>query len=240
MKRIPEELDRLMWLVAEEQDSRAIEEFGDRYPNLRAELAKRLEMVRGLRGARMVAERTTIPAFIPRAVPSGPRWASVGLAAAACLALALVGYAGYRSTQTTTTEIEPRQIDTPVVRPAPEEKGDGHTPHQMEPLLDEPASSQSPSITEAPKGTDAKQEPKFILKLDEPSIEATLQTLARQAKVKFTIAPGMPEREVVAEFQDATLAEILDKLGSAHGFTALEQEEGHYLVIPARSTGPSR
>lgn len=240
MRRVPEELNRLMWLVAEEQDPRAIEEFGDRYPHLRAELSQRLEMVRGLRGAKVVGARSTIPAFSLRNGPARSGWATAGLATAACLVLALVGYAGYRSSQSAAGAVEPSRSDEPLVRPAPDQRGDGHAPHQRTPVLDEPEPTAAPTGAEAPKGSDVKVSPKLSVKLNAPSIEEALQALAKQAKVKFTIAPGMPEHEVAADFFDETLANILERLGSAHGFTALEQEEGHYLVIPARPEAPSR
>ena len=61
--KLPREIDELMWDVAERDDNETLDQFVERYPEFRSELAKRLQMVRGLRGSRPTRP---MPAFVPK------------------------------------------------------------------------------------------------------------------------------------------------------------------------------
>ena len=66
---IPREIDELMWTIAEGTDHSAIEAFGDRYPNLREELLRRIRTVNALKSGNKslksakVPTKTTTPRF---------------------------------------------------------------------------------------------------------------------------------------------------------------------------------
>ncbi|MCH8979010.1 MAG: hypothetical protein IH945_07175, partial [Armatimonadetes bacterium] len=60
--KLPREIDELMWDVAERDDNDTLDQFVERYPEFRSELAKRLQMVRGLRSSRPTRP---MPKFVP-------------------------------------------------------------------------------------------------------------------------------------------------------------------------------
>ena len=124
MSRVPESVDELMWLVAEQNEPAAIEAFDRRYPEFRKEMMARLEMVRGMRAARPAAVRS-IPVFQPtvRTVrPFGlPRWA---LAGAASVLFFGVGFASFKAIEANrapspiaVVETQPVAVQTPVTTP---------------------------------------------------------------------------------------------------------------------------
>ena len=72
MKRVPADIDQLMWTIAESADVAAADDFERRFPEWKPELESRMAMVRGLRHARppVVAPTPVIPKFVPRANPA--------------------------------------------------------------------------------------------------------------------------------------------------------------------------
>src|SRR5690242_17887642 len=72
MKHLPAEIERLMWLVAEGSDSRAIADFEARFPDLKHELSKRISMVRSLKSAGKTVHTDHIPRFVPRVAAPRP------------------------------------------------------------------------------------------------------------------------------------------------------------------------
>ena len=66
--KIPQEIDQLMWSVAEEGSVNALNEFEQRYPEHKFELARRLTMVRELKGAKKGKPEVVVraPRFQPR------------------------------------------------------------------------------------------------------------------------------------------------------------------------------
>ena len=90
MNRVPNEVDELMWGVAESADPEAIAQFGARYPDCRIELARRIAMVESLKSAgKRAAAGMTPPSFEPRTPQVVPLRPGMWLAAA----VALVGLA---------------------------------------------------------------------------------------------------------------------------------------------------
>ena len=114
--KIPREMDELMWSVAEADDPQATAEFGERYPDLRVEMTKRVKMVRGLKGSR---PRSRAERFVP--VQTVRRFGPTKLAVAGVTALVLVsvGFASYavfqitRKQDSNTAPIGPAASNTP-------------------------------------------------------------------------------------------------------------------------------
>src|SRR5436309_489900 len=65
--KIASDIDKLMWVLAESGDRSAIDDFESRFPDLKFELAKRVAMLRNLRGAKPAVAASIRPAFQPRA-----------------------------------------------------------------------------------------------------------------------------------------------------------------------------
>src|SRR5690349_8339480 len=96
MRRIAPEVERLMWLVAENRDPKAIADFELRFPELKGELAKHMAMVSGLRTAGKKTPPHSIPRFVPRYAHVQRRPTGLYVALAFVLgAMAFGSYAGY-------------------------------------------------------------------------------------------------------------------------------------------------
>ena len=98
MKKVAPEIDSQMWTVAEDGNERAIDEFGDRHPELRSELLHRMDMVkwasRGEKKRLVWNRKKSIPRFVLKEssrepIPArGPMMWAMGLALAALAAAA--------------------------------------------------------------------------------------------------------------------------------------------------------
>src|SRR6187431_1738015 len=115
-----------MWLVAEAADQKAVEDFESRFPHLRYELAKRIEMVRNLRASgKQVRSEGSIPQFrrpVSVASPFGPRlrWSI------AALALSALAFGSFFATRALIPPKAPPSVDTPLVDQT-------YVPNQVEP-----------------------------------------------------------------------------------------------------------
>jgi hypothetical protein len=115
MRKIAPEVERLMWLIAEERDPRAISDFESRFPELKLELSKHMAMVSGLKTAGRKVPEHRIPRFVPRHASAPRRQTGLYIAVAFVAgALAFGSYAGV-------TLLRPEKTKTPIVRqnPAP-------------------------------------------------------------------------------------------------------------------------
>lgn len=242
MSKYPEEIDELMWTLAESDDDAAIEEFGERYPNFRSELAQRMQMVRGLRGSRPKAEPVKHKAkrFTPTApenkvsVPS--RWT---MTAAAVFVLASLCFATYAVTNYYNQAN--RKPDVVVNNNLPPDS----TP--QDPVTENNLPDNQPEATPN-KGYGNQEsitsEP-YVEPFDRPvtlvatriTLANALNLIASQIGVTLTSAPGMPDIEIAADYRNVTARHVLEDLGKNFGFTPMVQSPREALLIP--STDPS-
>lgn len=237
MKGIPPEIDQLLWAVAEDESPAAGDEFVKRYPALAGELARRRQMIRGLRGGRIVAERAepfAAPKFQPRPVttPASPR--TVGLVTA--LGLAAVAVAAYTVTLFATPKPEVKRPPAPVrqVPLAPVTPRGEITYRQPEeqslPKVP-PTGVVPPAPSPAPEEASTLKPVSFHVQ--QANILNVFAMLGAQAKMKIMPAPGFPRITLNADYEGLNAIEILQDLGHKHGFTAFDQGDGSILVIPA-------
>lgn len=231
MKRIPPELDSLMWTLAEDGNERAIDEFGARHIEHRAELLRRIAMVKGLRGEKKRVEEPVkaIPRFVPKEPKSNvPMYVVGGLVLAAIGALAFVTTIlltpaphvlvtpplYVRSGQSDKVIEVPRTVPTaPLTYPtAPPVYRETHDP------LEPPAKP----------GT---------LRIDHAPLLSVLDMISQTCGVRIDPAPGMPNPDVVINYRDMTAMEMLRDLGHQYSFTPLDQHDGSILVVPATDEG---
>ena len=226
--KIPREMDELMWSVAEADDPQATAEFGERYPDLRVEMTKRLKMVRGLKGSR---PRSRAERFVP--VQTVRRFGPTKLAVAGVTALVLVsvGFASYavfqitRKQDSNTAPIGPAaSIDLPSGFVAPDDA--------VEPLEMNPDRTSGGDANAAVPITDLFQN---LVTISEPRILLTdaIRAVAVQAGVTITIAPGFQDLYIRIEYIDAPAKQVLADMGRVFGFTAMQQNARSALIIPA-------
>ena len=227
--KIPREMDELMWSVAEADDADATAEFGERYPDLRIEMTKRLKMVRDLKGSR---PRSRAERFVP--VQTIRHFGPSKLAVAGITALVLfsVGFASFAVLQITQ-------------RPEPGPSESEQTP--------EPSSSFGASTSDGSKlgplelnpdlrrGTEsATPEPvndlfQNLVTISEPRMLLTdaIRAIADQAGITITIAPGFQDLYIRIEYINAPAKQVLADMGRAFGFTAMQQNGRSALIVPA-------
>lgn len=237
MKRpIPPEIDALMWRLAEEGGPIAQMEFEQRYTRYGPELTRRIRMVAELRQAgKTVAHR---PSFTPRPVRTAPtpRWAvgtALGLAALAVGAVAYVVSSG--GEQRTPPQVVPRVDTRPAVLPKPN-------------VVFAPPKEEPPTVGPPPTAPPPKAEPPASTRDDKPrdvriadtNLLAAIQLVAAGGGIKATVAPGFVDQKVTLDYRGLSTLDTLRAMGDQYGFSVLEQEEGHVLVVPARETTPER
>ncbi len=226
--------DELMWLIAENENDEAIEAFALRYPSDRAELMRRVNLVRGLRTASPEEPLSAGRPFRPNVEPrfTQPRYAvTAGFAMALCLIGFAAFYGAKRVSQPAMSPVvvQPAEQRPVVTIPAPEESG----PVSRESL--EPGSV--PPVGEAQKVDPAQ---KLIFLRSEPKpLSRLLAEIQRQSGLIIEIAPGTEDDLIAANYEGVPAMDVLRALGLQFGFTPLEQEPGHVLIVPALPSTPA-
>ena len=230
MKRVPPEIDSLMWTLAEEGNERAIDEFGARHVEHRAELVRRITMVKGLRGEKKRAEEPV--KAIPRFTPKEPK-SNIPMVVVGGLVLAAVGALAF----VTTTLVTPAP-HIPVTPPVYVSAGSSGgvvevKPTQPIPLSTSPTPAPRPSQSDIPEPA-AKP---GTLRADHAPLFTVLEMISETCGVRIDPAPGMPNPDVVINYKDMTAMEMLRDLGHQYSFTPLDQHDGSILVVPAVDQG---
>jgi hypothetical protein len=239
VKKIPSDVERLMWLVAEDRDPRAIADFEARFPDLRFELSKRISMVNGLKKAGRAVPPHDIPRFVPRFAQPAPvrnRSLYVGIAFAVCAlsfgaysALSYFNRPSLPAVQVPLVNTEPPRGVSPQIEP--DSKGQPGSTDSGSKNPD-PVPEAGPAVAEA----DPLEKP-ITLNVERAPLEAAIELICMKAGLKYEPAPGMPQVEVTMSYTDMPARSVLDDLGRKYGFTALAQERGKILLIPVRPDG---
>lgn len=236
--RVPVDVERLMWLVAESNDPAAIQDFESRFPAFAAELAKRRRMVSNLKHAKAngaVSER--IPAFTPREPRATP--ASRGTWIAGGLALAALAVASYSATNWMTNKPKPfpkpePAVTTPVKAPYLVVPKQVETPKQ--PVITPEQRQDPPPVVATPP---SNQEMPKDLKLSNTSLLAALRMIGDQAGYRVDIAPGLEDQQISIDYEQVTTSEMLKDLGLRYGFTPFNQGDGTIIIVPAVDQSPT-
>ena len=239
MKRIPTDIDTLMWTVAESGDTAAIEDFERRFPEFRGELGCRLAMVRGLKKSKPAAEELPhqVPRFVLREqtqVPRRPVWSVAllgGLAVVAfCSYLVVVNLPRNEpirpSGQTQQgSNLDPRQGQGNPTGVAP---GEQTEPETMNPT--EQGNPGNPIVVNPP--VEMPWDKRQSVSIQEAPLNDVLKLIAETCKLQLELGPGLENPTVSAHFSNKTGMEMLKELGREHGFTPLSQGKGNVLIIP--------
>lgn len=226
MKRVAPELESLMWTLAEEGNERAIDEFGERHPDLKTELLQRIEMVKGLRGAKKkpVEPRKAIPRFVPRESTNKTHvYVVCGLVLAALCALSFavtVLLTPWNHPPVATKPAQPLEIGVPKSMPD----------QQLPPVA---VHTPQPSVDPNPAPPEEKQARPGTLKIEHAPLFTVLKMISEVCGVDVEPAPGMSNPDVVVDYRDLTAMEMLHDLGRQYGFTAMDQHDGSIIVVPA-------
>ncbi len=235
MKRVPADIDQLMWTIAESADVAAADDFERRFPEWKSELESRMAMVRGLRHARppVVAPTPVIPKFVPRANPApAPRrlgWVAA-LSATAVIAFGSFLWVALNPPPPPTVPTPQGGQLSPSGPPASE--GSDQV------LPDDPTAAQSTppgGQQTVPPPTERVVMPwehRHDLSVADASLIDVLNLISDTTKLKIEIAPGMPNPMINVSYTQRTGMEMLVDLGREYGFTPLEQARGSVLIVP--------
>lgn len=230
-------MDELMWFIAEEGDHSAVEGFIKRYPEHRAEMIKRVNLVREMRGARPELASTSEKSahFQPRAEIrhlANPR--PKPLVAAGGLALvASLAWAGYAILS---PRVKVPANSTAVVRQMPEK------PTATDPRQDpdyNPNQNVVPPTPPAPAPKAAYEE-LVTIESDNQSLISVLNQISFQTGLRIEMGPGMPNPNVEGMYAGMRAIDVLRDLGTKYGFSVFDQEADHVLLIPAVDVNATR
>ncbi len=233
MSRLPQEVDDLMWEVAENETPELMDDFAARYPEHKQELLRRIKMVRGLKGSRPKSARPKT-VFKPRPyqpliVTMSP-WAASGIAAALIAVGILAGF-GVKSVffpglpqqtvvKTNSGDMDGQDLERSTWIPSP--------PAQVQ-ASDSPAPPKEP---ESSPGIVAPMDMRITVINERALLSQILNEVAVKAGIRLQAAPGMPEMDIAVEYRDQTALAILNDLGRTCGFTPLRQTDAEALLIP--------
>lgn len=243
--KIAPELDSMMWAVAEDGNPRAIAEFESRFPDLRTELAKRLAMVRSLRGAGESVP-AAIPRFTPRKttapLPVSPRWPWL----AASAAIAAAGFATYTVVSRQEAPRVPgvAPIQTALSSPSGAVVYSSDLPTGYPKATPHLGPEPTPGMTARP--TPAASLPPYLqpqqFQFNNTKLANAIRMTCLAGGLQVEIGPGLPDVLVTKDYSGYTAVQVLQALGDEFGFTPLEDGPRKVLIIPARDedSGPRK
>ncbi len=236
--KIPSEIDALMWEVAEANSIELMDQFGRRYPEYRQELVKRIQMVRGLKGARPEdAPKPAEKSFKPSSGVKEPHWSTrllpvgIGVLVLASVSFATYSIVAYNSSRKTTSTAEEQPVakvpgwDTPVNEPVVPPT----TPLENNQLENETWINGVPPTTPPIPPLETK----VTIRIQGATLTEVLKGIAAQAGIKIQQAPGMPNPEIVAMYTDVPAMTVINDLARHFQFTAYAQGEREVLLFPA-------
>jgi len=243
--RVAPDVDKLMWYVAESADPQAVADFESRFPHLRYELSKRIDLVRGLKASKKIAATSgSIPAFHPplsRAHSTSMRWkwsvAAVGLSALAVGSFVVTQRLMSGPAETTPAPVVRLTTPTTVNPQLVPENG---TKRDEGPGIQVPESNGAEGV-QPPNDEPVEVSPwlrPHTVKFERLGLANALRAIASQCGLKLEMPPDMPNDEIVLDYRNMNAFEILADMGPRFGFTAFDQGGGRVLIIPARSDDP--
>ena len=231
MKGIPLEIDALLWKLAEEGSPVACAEFETRHKRYGTELSRRIKMVEELRAAGKPSVRR--PAFTPRPIRSAstPRWAVGGVVALATLAVGAVAYLAASSGE------RPFQVVShPPVSPGRPKRTE-ENPSLPRDDRRKPEAPPIPTTTPPSAPIPGYLTPRDV-RIADTTLATAIELVARSGGLRATVAPGFEDRRVSLDYRGLNTIETLKAMGEEYGFSVLDEEEGHVLVVPVRENAP--
>lgn len=228
MSATPNDLDRMMWQIAERGDARAAADFSQRFPDLAPSMTARMKMVSGMRSMRSSIAPAVIPPFSPRFLfRPVPKWKRFGPSAVGLFALAA---ASFYITQNLVTPLPEAEIfrEAPAAsRPDPA-PSDAAQPDAPAPYRAVDADGPKPYESSA-----KEEKPDLRLTGQGVPLQKVLQQIAAQEKLTLEIPSEMPNPPIDVDMRGKTGVELLQQLGAQHGFSAFDEGHGHVLIVPA-------
>jgi|GEM_PF-3114380 len=256
--KLPTEIDRMLWEIAESRDPKAIGEFGQRFPHLTSELGKRLALVNSLKSAKDVKVISRRPTFDTKNVPKASPITAVVTVFSWAISLSVLLVASFLFTKAILSRNAPNAVSAHnaiVVTGFNSDK-----PNNLNGVVktngDQTPSNPPPngSGTETPRsnpnsGSDNQVAPNsdgtdsgnlVAIRLEGVPLITAIQALAKEAHFNVQFAPQVPNPTIKLDYPKAPADQILSSLGATFGFTALNQGSGNYYIVPARDPNTTK
>lgn len=263
--KVPNDIDQIIWEIAESNRAEDVLDFERRYPAYRLELHKRIKMVTALKQGKPGETETTPAKFTPRTEATkrnrGLHPALVAFAAV----MAVVAVGGVvQSIASKRPEVQTR-VETPR-QPSPSTYNQGgYVPQNQDTLPPSPPvnpeGTPNPVATDSQPRLDAAGQPmdsgllspppasenvpefhkKKSLKIAKAPLIAALKLIADSGGLRCEFAPGFPNPDVIIDFQEMSPVEMIQQLGKDYAFSTFEEGERNLLFVPAvESPTPSK
>ncbi len=255
--RIPNDIDQIIWEIAESNRPEDVLDFERRYPSYRLELHKRIKMVAALKQGKP-GQTVDAPAkFTPKPAVSPTRGLHPALIAFAAV-LAVVAIGGVtQSILSKSPEVQARvEIPRQPFAETPTPNGGSNTSQGNTAQVSPPTYPQGsqemtngaagPNLDAAGKPIDdgllnapdsGERVPEFhrkkSLKLAKAPLMAALKLIADSGGLRCEFAPGFPNPDVVVDFREMSPVEMIQQLGRDYAFSTFEEGERNVLFVPA-------
>lgn len=229
MKRIPREIEELIWRLTEEGTPAALDQFRARYPDYSDILDQRLDMVKRLKKSVPAPKPEARPRFRPqpRVVEREFRWSLPVVV----LAFAAISVAAYTAITAKSAAVKAPQKPPQAV---PKQLAQGFPP-PAEPVVTKQTDQ---PIKESPTPEPVAEIPAYLqpqtLAIRGAKLSSVLQAVAGQGKFGITIGPGMADPTISVDYHGVNSIQILEDLGRQYAFTPFDQGDGSVVIIPAR------
>jgi hypothetical protein len=253
MKHISSDVDKLMWTIAESGDMKAADDFENRFPDLRLELAKRFTMVRNLRGANPIRSGPAVrPVFRPNPVaqplckkPFFIGGGMLGLAAIAAASYVVTSMAMAPKPAPVKSYVPPVIVQTPktpeitYVAPGPSPNvslGKDPVPNTTSTPVPKgmPLYANVPPATGHPSDVPKSEKPQTVVMSKVP-LQTVLSTITDGCGIQIDEAPGLANPTVDADYRNMTGKQILKELGDKYGFGLVEEGKDRVLLVPLKT-----
>ena len=222
--KLPPDIDRLAWSVAESGDPRLREEFAHRHPEFAEEMERR---------ATLVDDRGHTPAHaasgiaLPLRRAPVPMWANVlvGLAVGAVIVSLFI----------------PRneRVESDPVQAAPLRSAQNASSGVMPPANPQPASTVQdvpPVSTTSP--TPIVEKGPTTMRLEGTRLHDALALIAAAGDLNVRVDSEVPDTEVREELTNLTPREMIARLGEEYGFRIVEESPGSLVLVPLSEVPP--
>ena len=223
MSQVPADLDQTMWEIAERGDTNAASEFSERFPELAAGMAARMDMVSGMKNMRNALAPSYVPPFKPKYMyKPKPIWVRYGPMALGLAALASISF--YIT----------QNMLTPL--PSPSTLG----PHIQAPQSTNPPVTLMPDTSNPDEGgpvpfngpTDTDRPYRHVT-MANVTLQEAVKALAKQGNLKAELPPDFPNPMVKIDITGKPGLDLLQRLGQKQGFKAIPDGDGQVILIPA-------
>lgn len=228
MSQIPADLDQTMWEIAERSDQKAAGDFSEKFPDLAASMAARMQMVSGMRGMRSALAPSFVPPFKPKFMyKPKPIWIRYGPMALGLAALA--GASFYITWNMTTPLPTPESLNPRAAVTNPQTTAPITLPPDPEtPNIEQPVPFSANSVADLPM--------KHIT-MSNIKLQDAIVAVAKQGRLVIEPFPNdFPNPVVKVDLTGKPGMDLLQRLGQKEGFTALADGNNQVIIIPSSAT----